>query len=474
MKKIDLKKVKKIHFTGIKGVGMTALALCAKDMGIKVSGSDVKEHFVTDETLKEANISWKIGFKKENIGDPDLLVFTAAHGGQVNVEVVAAEAKNIPVFSHAQALGFFMKGKESISVCGVGGKTTTSAMLACIFESAGFHPSFAVGAGSINPMGNPGKYDKKGKYFIAEADEYFTCPQDPKPRFFYQEPKIAVLSNIEFDHPDVYKNLDQTMKVFQTFIEKVPKDGLVVACMDNLNNRKLLQSIKAPVTTYGFSPESDWKISSINQSKGKVFFNLEKGDLLINNLILSVPGKFNVKNAVSALIAANFCGIPIEKIKKGLEKFKGTKRRFEFIKEFKGIKLYDDYAHHPIQLKATLEGAKKWFGKQRIIAIFQPHTYSRTKSLLKDFSRSFTDADLVIITDIYTSAREEKDPGISGKLLTQEISKFHQNVFYKKGEDEIAEFLKLKAKKGDVILTLGAGDVFNWHDKIIKSLKGKK
>lgn len=479
--KINLKKIKKIHFTGIKGVGMTALALCAHDLGIKVTGSDIEEHFVTDETLKKAGISWKSGFKKENINNPDLLVFTAAHGGEANIEVVAAEAKNIPILSHAQALGLFMNGKDGISVCGVGGKTTTSAMLVTVFDSAGFYPSYVIGAGNINFIGKPGKYDQKGRYFIAEADEYFTSPQDLKPRFFYQNPKIAIISNVEFDHPDVYKNFNQTLKTFQTFIAKVPNDGLIVICLDNPNNRKLLRLIsargrsspggKSPIETYGFSPEADWRITSINQSNEKVFFKVEHRDLVINELILSVPGRFNVRNAVAALITANFCGISVNKIKNALREFKGVKRRFEFIKEINGIRLYDDYAHHPVQIKATLKAAKEWFKNKRILVVFQPHTYTRTKALFKEFSQSFADADLTIITEIYASARERKDSRISGRMLAQEISKLQANVVYKNGRKEVAEFLQLKAKKGDIIFTLGAGDIFNWQSSIARAIE---
>jgi len=469
---MNLKKIKKIHFTGIKGVGMTALALCAKDLGIKISGSDLEELFVTDEVLKKAGIVWQLDFKKENIGNPDLLVFTAAHGGQANVEVIAAEAKNIPVLSHAQALGFLMKEKKGISVCGVGGKTTTAAMIATTFDLAGFKPSYAIGVGKINPLGFPGRYDRRGEFFIAEADEYFTSPQDPKPRFFYQNPKIIVITNIEFDHPDVYKNLDHTLRVFKSFIKKVPEHGLVIACVDSPNVQKLLQLIKVPIITYGFSLQADWQITLINQTKEKTTFSLKYKDLTIDNLVLSVPGKFNLRNAAAAFIVAHFCGIPLSKIKQGLAGFKGTKRRFEFIKEIKGIKFYDDYAHHPVQIKATLQAARKWFKNKRIIVIFQPHTYSRTRALLEHFGRSFSEADLVIITDIYSSAREKKDPQVSGRMLVEKIKKFQPNVFYKKGENEVAEFLRLKAKRGDVIFTLGAGDIFNWRRSILSSLRG--
>lgn len=474
MKKgINLSKIKRIHFTGIKGVGMTALALCAKDLGIKVSGSDIGEYFVTDETLKRAGINWQVGFSPNNLSNPDLLVFTAAHEGEKNVEVIEAKRQGIPVLSHGQALGIFMEGKTGISVCGVGGKTTTASMIATIFEETSLHPSFAIGVGNIDSLGTPGRYDKKGKYFIAEADEYFASPQDSTPRFFYQNPKIIVVTNIEFDHPDVYKNLDQTIETFQKFIKRIPSDGLIVACIDNPNVEKLLQLTKVPMETYGFSPRATWQITSINQSKRKTKFSLKHKDLIINNLTLSVPGRFNVRNATASLIVASFCGIPMNKIKKGLAKFKGTKRRFEFIKEVGKIKLFDDYAHHPTEIKATLKAAKSWFRGERIIAIFQPHTYSRTKALLFEFSKSFADADKVYIVPIYASAREKNNLGMSGEKLTKEIKKHHPNVNFIMDRTELIEKLKEEAKKGGVVFTLGAGDIFTWHDTIIKNLRLK-
>ena len=468
MKNIKLEEIKKIHFTGIKGVGMTALALCTRDLGIRISGSDIEEKFVTDETLKQAKISWKTGFKKENVGKPDLLIYTCAHQGEENPEVLYAKARRIPVLSHAEALGLFMEEKKGISVCGVGGKTTTSSIIATVLDKTGLNPSFAIGVGSINPLGGPGKYNKKGKYFVAEADEYITSPKDQKPRFMHQDPKIVVITNIELDHPDVYKNIEQTIDAFKKFLEKLPEDGLLVCCIDNDNVKKLLQLIKVPYQTYGFSPLADWQIMKVSWLPGKITFSVKHKEVEMGDLMVNIPGRFNILNATAACVVGNFLGLGFSQLKQGLRAFKGTKRRFEFIKNIDGISLYDDYAHHPIEIRATLQAAKKWFSGRRIIAIFQPHTYSRTKVLLDEFAKSFNVADLVIITDIYASAREKKeDFDITSKDLAEEIKKHHANVLYLSGENQVVEFLKENARKNDVIFTLGAGDIFLWHDKII-------
>lgn len=466
------KDIKKIHFTGIKGVGMTALALCASDLGIKITGSDVGEKFVTDETLKKAKILWKRSFRKENVGKPDLLIYTCAHKGEENPEVQDAKGRKIPTLSHAEALGLFMEGKEGISVCGVGGKTTTSSMIATVLEKTGLNPSFAIGVGSINPLGAPGKYRKIGRYFVAEADEYIASPQLKTPKFMYQDPKVIVITNIQLDHPDVFKNIDETIGAFRNFVQKLPEDGLLVCCIDNENVKKLLQSIKVPLETYGFSPLADWQIVNINWLPGKMTFSIRHKEVEIEDLIINVPGRFNALNAAASFVVGNFLGLGFNQIKQGLKEFIGTKRRFEFIKKINGVDLYDDYAHHPSELRATLGAAKKRFAKRRIIAIFQPHTYSRTKVLFDEFAKSFDDADLVVVSDIYASSREKKeDFNVKSLDLADEIKKHKKNSFYLAGESEVVEFLSKNTKKDDVIFTLGAGDVFLWHNNIIKNLK---
>lgn len=467
-----LEAIKRIYFVGIKGVGMTALACCAQDLGIKVSGSDVKEVFVTDEILAKRKIKWQFGFKEEYLKPkPDLVITTGAHGGLDNPLVKVAKKKGIRVLTHAQALGKFMEGKEGISVCGVGGKTTTSSIIATVFDSAQRKPSFAIGVASLDPLGFPGRYAEGGQ-FITEADEYANSPGiDNRPRFFFQKPKVIVVTNIEYDHPDIYQNLDHTKETFKQFFQSLPRDGLLVACFDNENVVKTIQNLKVNCQTYGFSPQADWQVEKVFFGHGQTIFNLSYQGAIIENVKIKVPGRFNVLNAMAAFVVGTFFGLDAKTIKKGLAAFKGTKRRFEFIGEAKGIKLYDDYAHHPEEIKATLEAAKKWFPDRRIIAIFQPHTYSRTKALFNDFTRAFSLAKIVVLTDIYASAREKDDLGMSGQLLAEETAKYHPRSVFRAGEKEVIDFLKQEAKENDLIITMGAGDIFQWHQNILNSLK---
>jgi len=417
---MQLKDIKKIHFTGIKGVGMAALALLANDLKIKITGSDTAESFTTEETLKKAGIKYWHKFSSDYIKKikPDLLVYTGAHYNKE--EVIAARKLKIPTLSHGEALGFFMKNKKAISVCGVGGKTTTSALIATVLTHANFRPSFAVGVADIPCLKTPARYDKKGDWFVAEADEYVYSPHDKTPKLFAQNPEIAVLTNLAFDHPDVYPTFSKTKKTFKKFLEKVPKKGLFITYLDNPNNQKVLKELSIPKVTYGFSPQADWQLTRFHQSEGKTFFSITFQDIDFGEFILNVPGRFNALNATATIVVAHFLGIDMRKIKQGLEFFSGTKRRFEKISQIKSTLLYDDYAHHPLEIKATLKAAKGFFFGKKIIAIFQPHTYSRTKALFTDFTKSFEDADLAIITDIYASAREKEDPHVSSQKLVKE------------------------------------------------------
>jgi UDP-N-acetylmuramate--alanine ligase len=473
MKRPDFfKKINRVHFTGIKGVGMTALACCLQDMGIKITGSDVEETFVTDKVLEKRKIRWKIGFSEKNlIPKPDLLITTGAHGGLNNPEVVAAKNLGIPVLTHAQALGEVMKGKEGISVCGVGGKTTTSSMIATVLDKGGRKPSYAIGVGEIKPLGFPGRYALGGE-FVAEADEYVNSPGvDNRPRFIFQDPKIIVVTNIEYDHPDAYPDFEATKNAFRSFFQKIPSDGLLLACADNKNTMEVALGFPEVLQTYGFSPKADWSVENVYFGHGQTIFNLRHRGVIIENIRIKVPGRFNVLNATAAFAVGAFLGMNFQTVKKGLEEFEGTKRRFEFIGEVRRIKLYDDYAHHPTEIKQVITAARQWFGESRLIVVFQPHTYSRTKALLEEFTRAFNDANLVVISEIYASAREKDNLGISGKILVEKVARHHPKVFYKAGEREIVEFLKKEARSGDIIFTMGAGNIFLWHKTILKALK---
>lgn len=446
---MDIPKLSHIHFTGIKGVGMTALSLMAQDLGIRVTGSDVSEVFVTDETLKRRGIDWKIGFSEKSLDPrPDLVITTGAHGGLSNPEVLAAKALGIPVITQGEAVAEFAKGKEVIAVCGVGGKTTTTAMISTIFDVAGLHPSFFIGVGDVPSLSprSPGRYDKEGKVFIMEADEYAVSPGiNNKAKFLLLHPHVVVVTNIEHDHPDIYPTLDDAKKVFKEFFEKVPKDGLIVANGDNENVVRALEGVDRQVVTYGFGSHVDRQVKELE---------------------LSVPGKFNLANATAAVVVAQFYGINFTDITSGLKNFTGTRRRFENMGVEDGVTFVDDYAHTPNEIKNTLKAAREFFLEKRIIAVFQPHTYSRTKALFDGFTQSFKDADIVGLMDIYSSARETDKLGMSGKALAEGISKSHENVSFTGGHEETVEWIKKTAKPGDVVLTLGAGDIFQIYNLI--------
>lgn len=473
-----MKKAKYIHFVGIKGVGMAALAILAKEAGIKVTGSDIADRFVTDNFLKQAGISWKVGFSPKNIeGRPDLVVVTGAWGGMENPEAQSAKNSGIETIMQGQAVGAFMDGKflgrnyEGISVAGTHGKTTTAAMLAEIFAKNNFDPSYVVGCGGISNLGASGHFGK-GKYFVAEADEYATCPQtDKTPKFLWQNPKISIVTNIEYDHPDVFADIGQVKEAFLKFMLKLPKNGLLVAGGDSPNVGSLLREVSCPVVTFGQGARNDWRFNNFSTRDGLIRFWVENQGKSLGNFQLLVPGKFNAANALSTIIIGLELGIPVEKIRKSLAEFRGTKRRFEFVGEASGIKLYDDYAHHPTEISSTLAAAKEFFSGQKITCIFQPHTYSRTKALLSEFARCFPSGVEVLIADIYASARETSDFGIDSKVLTEEIAKHHPQVKYLGTKEKVLDYLKKKVVSEEVVLTMGAGDIFLWHEEMLDVIK---
>ncbi len=437
---MNILNCKHIHCVGIKGVGLTALALCVQDLGINVTGSDVEEEFVTDETLKKRGISWNVGFDEKHLEPrPDLVVTTGAHGGLNNPEVLAAKKLGIPVMTHEEALSAITQGREVIAVCGVGGKSTTSTMIATIFDVAGLHPSFAIGVGDIPSLGAPGRYDPEGKIFIVEADEYAVSPGvDNTPKFLYFNPKVIVVTNIEHDHPDIYPTIKETENAFRKFFEKVPSDGLLIVNENNQNAMGVVAGVDVPQKAY--------RIERYN---------------------LKVPGEFNQLNASGAAAASRFYGISEDKIKEGLKKFTGTRRRFEKVSEKDGVIFIDDYAHMPNEIQATLKAAKETYPGKRIVAIFQPHTYSRTKALFAPFTESFGYADVVGVMDIYASARESKDESITSEILAEAISENNENTEYTGGHESTAKWIDENTQNGDVVLTMGAGDIF----KLYKYLK---
>ena len=467
---MDIKKLKHIHFTGIKGVGMASLALCLKDLGKKVSGSDVAEVFVTDEVLKKNKIAWKIGFGESNLKPkPDLLVTTAAHGGFLNPEVKIAEKNNIPVKSYAEFMADLANCKKVISVCGVGGKTTTASMIAVLLNKNKLSPSYVIGVGSIFPIGYAGRYEATGEYFICEADDYAVSPGvDNTPKFMLLNPFITVVTNIEYDHPDVYNSFEDTKLAFKNYFDKISNNGALIACIDNENVVNIINSLKKRIITYGIKNEADYRIKNIKYNNQKTHFDLfeKKTKKTYGDLVINIPGEFNIRNATATFIVGVILGISENNLRKGLVAFQGCRRRFEKMGQYKGALLYDDYAHPPSEIVSVLKATRGWYPQKRIVAIFQPHTFSRTKALFNDFSKAFKNADVVGFMDIYASARESFDATVSSEGLADEVKKYHENVYYLGKHEETLKWNDENVKKGDIVLTMGAGDIFHLYDKL--------
>src|SRR3989344_755986 len=380
--------MKHAHLVGIKGVAMAALAVYLTQSGIKATGSDVEEDFPTKEELKGIRVFTGFDGSRIQTIKPDVVYYTGAHGGRENPEVVAALQANIQALPHGQALGSMMKGSRQIVVAGSHGKTTTSAMIASLLSHAGAKPSYAIGCGSITGMGAAG-HKGKGDWFVAEGDEYITDPgHDPTPRFLWLEPDILVVTNIDYDHPDAYTDLASVQSAFVTLAKKSKE---IIVNADDANSRVLESEL-----TYGFSPASNFWITHVGVGEERTFFALEERGMKLGEFTLKVPGRHNVLNAVAAMIAAHQAGVDWSALKRGILEFTGTKRRFEKIGERRGVIFYDDYAHHPAEIRATLAAARSWYADRRIIVVFQPHTYSRTKALLTEFAQSFGDANVVI------------------------------------------------------------------------------
>lgn len=454
-----------IHLVGIKGVAMTALAQCLVDLGKEITGSDLEEDFVTAEMLKKRSIKHiHNGFSPENIGvKTDLVIFSGAHQGSQNVDVLTAKERGIPVLSHADALGELMKGKRGISVCGVGGKSTVSAMITWILEYAGLHPSFSIGVGNVSNLHATGRYVSTSDFFVAEADEYVKDPmKDQTPRFLSQFPECIVCTNIAFDHPDAYATFDDTKKAYLQFFSHLPPTGTLII---NGEDAELVQLTEQSSPSFhrlvvSKQKSADIQIGVYNTQKGITTLDITMHGQ-VHTIRLHLPGIFNQMNATYALAAASTCGVSIEKGIEALEQFTGTMRRFENKGIKKDVQYFDDYAHHPSEIQATLSALREWYLDSRIIAVFQPHTYSRTKALLNEFSQSFSQADVVFLLDIFASAREKDDPTVHTDHLVQKIGAKAKNVHT---IQEAVRAIRETSKPQDVVITLGAGDLYHIHD----------
>ncbi len=448
-----------IHLVGIGGTGLSAIATVLLQQHNTVSGSDMQESENTAR-LRALGATVYIGHRAENITAPDAVVVSSAIPAD-NPEIAAARAKGIPVFKRPAWLGQMMTGTRGIAIAGAHGKTTTTAMVSLVMSRANLSPTFIVG--SFIPQLNTNAAAGNSDWFVIEADEYDHT-------FLSLKPEFAVITNIERDHPDTYPTDESLFRAFVQFAELIPPHGAVLACGDNPGVQHILPQLPS-AETYGTSEGNRWRAANIVANKwgGFSFEPLRDGTPIAPKIALRVPGMHNVQNALAALAVCIKAGIAPKTATEILATFTGTARRFELKGEIGGITVIDDYAHNPTELRATLAAARARFGKRQIWAVFQPHTFSRTKLLRHEFSAAFGDADHVILLDIYP-AREKDDGSISSADILADMH--HPDARHLSGAlSNAAEFLLKHLSPGDVLITLGAGDGYKVGKMVLDGMK---
>jgi UDP-N-acetylmuramate--alanine ligase len=444
----DFLKNKKVHFIGIGGISMSALAEILLKNGYSVSGSDEKMSPLV-EKLSKLGAEIFIGHNEKNVSGAGLIVYTAAISDD-NPELVKGKELNIPLMDRAEFLGLMMKGhKYNVAVAGTHGKTTTTSMISHIAISADLDPTILVG-GELDLI-NGNVRASNSEYFITEACEY-------KASFLKFFPYIGIILNIDADHLDFYKDIDDIENTFNKFASLIPSEGYLVVNADDERARNIAQKVSCNVVTYGIDNGDLRAVNIIFEPNGCASFDVFLKGVKLGSITMNVPGIHNVLNALAGVGTALSLNISFEALKEGLFNFHGTHRRFEVKGTKAGITVIDDYAHHPTEIKATLAAAQNYPHK-RIFCVFQPHTYSRTKSLLDDFSESFSMLDGLILADIY-AAREKNDPTISSDILGDKIREKGINCTNLHSFDEIVDYLQGQLKEGDLLLTMGAGDVY--------------
>lgn len=448
-----------IHFVGIGGISMSGLAEILNYEGFKISGSDIKDSDIV-KSLRKQGIKVTIGQKEDNIEDgTDIVVFTAAVKHD-NPEILAAEQKGITIIERATLLGAIMdRYKNSIAVSGTHGKTTTTSMISEIIMAAKLDPTITVGGILQSIEGNIRL--GSSEYFVAEACEYFDS-------FLHFKPYVGVILTVDADHLDYFKNLENIRTSFHKFANNIADNGTLVINTSIPNYHEITDGIKSNVLTYGsYNENSDITASNLSVSpRGEYRFDIMSKGKFECHISLKVPGRHNVDNALAAYAASKVFNIDNEYIIEGLENYTGTDRRFQYKGKFDGVTVIDDYAHHPTEIKATLAAAKN-IEKNRLWCIFQPHTYSRTYNLLNEFTTAFTDADKIIVADIY--AAREKDTGlINSSQLVEHIKQNGQDAVYVGDFESIKEYIRHNCQEGDLLITMGAGDVYLIGESLVE------
>jgi len=458
------RSVKKIHFIGIGGIGMSGIAEILLDQGFSVTGSDKQLSEIT-ERLEKLGAKIYEGHSPEHIEpDVDVVVYSSAVKMD-NPEVQEAIRRKIPLIRRAEMLAELMRLKYGIGIAGTHGKTTTTSMVGLILIEGGFDPTVIVG-GVLRDLGGTNARLGHGNFIVVEADEFDRS-------FLQLTPTIAVITTLEPEHLDCYGSVEELKNAFIDFANKVPFYGFVVLCLDEPMIQDIMPKIKKKIVTYGLNAQADVQAIDLEFSGRKASYTLIYKGKDYGRINLQVPGIHNIKNSLAGIAVGMELGIEFEKIKKAVERFRGVYRRFEIRAEVNGIIVVDDYAHHPTEIRAVLQAAKDGW-KRRVVAVFQPHLYSRTRDFYLDFGRSFFNADVCVLTDVYP-AREEPIEGVSGKLIADAARDFgHKDVHYVPNKMELADYVLGLVKSGDMVIFMGAGDITKICGEFIKKLESLK
>ena len=451
-----------LHFVGIGGIGMSGIAEVLHNLGYEVTGSDVKES-ETVKRLRGFGIKVMIGHNADNVDSSHVVVTSSAVSAD-NPEVMEARRRAIPVIPRAEMLAELGRLKYGILIAGAHGKTTTTSLIATIVSEGGLDPTVVIG-GKVKAFGSNAKLGQ-GDYIVAEADE-------SDGSFLKLNPTIAVITNIDREHMEFFKDMNALNNAFLSFINKIPFYGIAVVCIENENIRQMITRIERKIITYGLSDKADIYATNIKQSGTKTGFDVMFKGKYAGTFSVPMPGMHNVLNSLAAIATAFELQIPVETISSALKNFSGIQRRFEFKGEAKGIKVYDDYGHHPSEIKATLRAARSCFPENRLLVLFQPHRYTRTRDLMEEFSTSFGDVDGLFLLDIY-AASEKPIEGINSESLLKRIEKAGVgNISYVPDKAEMVKKILSELKTGDVLVSLGAGDVYKLGEEVLKKLSAE-
>ncbi|MDD5748282.1 MAG: UDP-N-acetylmuramate--L-alanine ligase [Actinomycetota bacterium] len=454
-----------IHLVGIGGAGMSAIAIVLAQMGFIVEGSDLKESAYV-RRLREFGIKVAIGHRVENLSCPQLVVVSSAISPD-NPEVTGARELEIPVVTRAEMLQQIMSTKKGIAVAGTHGKTTTASLITWMMMECKTDPSFLIG-GELNEIGSNANYSD-GEYLVAEADE-------SDGSLLSLRPFVAVLTNVDGDHLDYFGSLDRTEAIFSEFLSLLPEDGFALVCGEDPRAVKATQDYVRKggnVFMFGEGFENDYRFDEVEMANDHWLFDIYFRDEKLGEARMKLSGLHNAYNALATFAVGHQLGLPVEGILRGIEKFSGVRRRFEAVGEFNGITVFDDYAHHPTEIGAVIGTARAIY-PNRLVVVFQPHRYSRTKLLANAFGTCFDGVDLLFVTDIY-GAGEEPEPGITGKIIVDSVKKYNPGlpVIYIRDRKTLAKEVCERLKPQDMVITMGAGDITHCAREIIEINKKK-